>query len=78
MKTFFHSFGLALLVGAWSLNPETAQFKDMLQMLHASLFWQIVATIAVVLTGVRLMFNGKITAIASGTAFKIAGTKPGQ
>jgi hypothetical protein len=63
LNTFFHALGLALLVCAWMLNPETAQFKDMLQMLHASVFWQLVAVFAVLLTGAKMMLGRKISSL---------------
>jgi hypothetical protein len=62
VRIFFHSIGLALLVSAWLLNPESAQFKDLLQMLHANVFWQLTAVFATLLLGADMMMSGKIIA----------------
>jgi len=58
LRTFFYSLGLALLFAAFALNPATAQFTDMLSVLHTAIFWQIVGLIAMTLCGANLVFSG--------------------
>lgn len=59
LRTFFYSFGLTLLLCAWGLNPETAQFKDLLAVLHWPNFWNIVIIVAMFLVGTDMVFTGK-------------------
>lgn len=72
VRVFFHSVGLALLVCAWMLNPESAQFKDLLQMLHLSDFWQLTAVFAALLFGADMIMSGKLIA-TSPTAKGVVG-----
>lgn len=58
LRTFFYSLGLALLFAAFALNPATAQFADMLSVLHTAIFWQIVGLVAMTLCGADLVFSG--------------------
>lgn len=58
LRVFFYSFGLTMLLYAWGLNPETAQFKDLLVVLHGANFWDIVVIIAIASTGTDIAFSG--------------------
>ena len=61
LRTFFYSFGIAMLVCTWMLNPDTAKFKDLAQILHENAFWQLVGLFAILLIGAEMLFVGKIT-----------------
>lgn len=67
LRTFFYSFGIAMLVCTWMLNPETAQFKDLVQILHLNAFWQLVGLFAILLIGADMLFAGKITGFPDRT-----------
>lgn len=56
---FLLFLGLAVLVCAWMLNPETAEFKDMLRIFHASEFWKLVGLFAILLFGAEMTLTGK-------------------
>lgn len=58
LRTFFYSLGLALLFATFALNPNTAQFKDFLMVLHTTVFWQVVGLAAITLAGADLIFTG--------------------
>lgn len=58
LRTFFYSLGLVLLFATFALNPSAAQFKDLLAMIHASIFWQAVGFVAITLAGADLVFSG--------------------
>jgi len=60
LRTFFYSLGLALLLCAWVLNPETADFKDILRIYHDTDFWKLVGLFAILLIGAELTLTGKI------------------
>lgn len=60
LRTFFYSLALTLLLCAWGLNPETAQFKDLLAVLHWPNFWNIVGLIAITIAGADLAFSNKL------------------
>ena len=58
LRTFFYALGLALLFATFALNPSTAQFKDLLVVLHTTVFWQVVGLAAVTLAGADMVFTG--------------------
>lgn len=63
LRTFFYSLALTLLLCAWGLNPEIAQFKDLLAVLHWPNFWNIVGIIAITIAGADLAFSNKFGAV---------------
>lgn len=63
LRTFFYSFGLSMLICAWTLNPDTAEFKDLLRFLHATDFWQLVGLFSMMLLGAEMMLPAKITGV---------------
>lgn len=58
LRTFFYALGLALLFASFALDPATAQFKDLLTVLHTTIFWKVVSLAAVTLAGADLVFSG--------------------
>lgn len=58
LRTFFYALGLALLFASFALNPATAQFKDLLMVLHTPIFWQVVCFVAITLASADLVFTG--------------------
>jgi hypothetical protein len=67
LRTFFYSFGIAMLVCAWMLNPATAEFKDILRIFHDGEFWNLVGLIAILLLGAEMIFSGKIISAPAPT-----------
>lgn len=61
LRIFFNSLGLSLFFTAFALHPATAQFKDLLAMLHASIFWSVVGMVAMVLVGFDLAWSSKFS-----------------
>lgn len=60
LRTFFYSFGLAMLVCAWMLNPETAELKDFLRIFHVGEFWKTVGLFSILLIGADMTLTGKM------------------
>jgi hypothetical protein len=58
LRNFFYALGLALLFAAFALNPATAQFKDLLLVMHTTIFWQAIGVAAITLIGADLIFTG--------------------
>ncbi|MCU6502225.1 hypothetical protein LPN04_30970 [Rugamonas sp. A1-17] len=78
LSVFFSSFGIAMLAGAWSLDPAIAQFKDFLSLLHVEGFWSIVFVIAMLRTGIDMIFSGAWAAtveVAINTVNRLRATK---
>lgn len=59
LLVFFYSFGLTFLFFAWILNPDTAQIKDLLAILHLDDFWNSVAIIWLMLMGIDMTLSNK-------------------
>ena len=81
LRIFFHSLGLAIVLCAFALNPATAQFSDMLAVLHTAFYWQLVAMVAITTWGADLVFSGdarKVTEMAFSSVSRLAGGGTGN
>lgn len=67
LRNFFRALGLVALGACWSMNPDTAQFKDVLALLHALTFWKFVGIVVALLIGLELAWSGGFSG-ASKTA----------
>lgn len=54
IRASLYSFGLCLLFIAYNMNPETAEMKDFLRVLHAPLFWRLDLAVTCVLYALHL------------------------
>jgi hypothetical protein len=71
IRTFFQSFGFALLIGAFALDPQKTEFRDFVLLLHLQGFWQIVILNAMALLGVDMIFGGHVS-VAISTACNVS------
>jgi hypothetical protein len=68
LRNFFYALGIATLLALHSMNPEVAQFKDVLLLLHTENFWYNVAALTGVLTVVS--GGGMYALVSSSTAYR--------
>lgn len=61
LRNFFDSVGLSLLLAALTLDPATAQFGNLLSILHSGNFWNTVGMLAMILVGLDLSWSGGIS-----------------
>lgn len=62
IRTFFQALGFALLLGAFAADPQKAEFRDFVLLLHLQGFWQIVVLNAMALMSVDMIFGGNVSA----------------
>jgi hypothetical protein len=60
LRNYFYSFGISMMMIVSKLPPETAQFRDLVAIMHGSSLWIMVSALAVILIGVDLVFSGRI------------------
>ncbi|MFP3637808.1 hypothetical protein [Paraburkholderia sp. SIMBA_054] len=59
-RSFFYAFGAIMIWALYSMDPNTATFKDVLQILHLKQFWGLVELLALCLFAVQFMFSGNL------------------
>ena len=75
LRTFFYSLCLTLLLAAFLLDPQKAQLSDILVLLHAPQYWEVVGWFALIILGADFIFSGN----AGGVTEAIYSTlKPGR
>lgn len=62
LRNFFYALALVILWAMYSMNVETAQFKDVLVLLHSSDFWQTTGITTVILITLQLFMVGGLSA----------------
>lgn len=58
LRTFFYSLFLTLLLAAFLLDPTKAQLSDILSLLHAPHYWEVVGWFALTILGADFVFSG--------------------
>lgn len=57
IRYFFYSVGFVLLFVLSEMNPDSAQFKDLIVIIHAPGFFLITCIVTLMLLGIRFVFS---------------------
>jgi len=57
-RSFFYALGAILLGCLHRMNPNTAQFRDIILVLHNDAFWYDVGLVGLIFLGLQLCFDG--------------------
>lgn len=74
IRNFFYAVGLTMLLGLYNLDPATAHFGDLVQMVRSAMLQRLVGIITLILCGLDMLMSGwfggttSVTRIAASTA----------
>jgi len=77
VQNFFYGVGLTTLWLMSQLSPETAQFRDLVALMHSTAFWQISGCVAAMLAGLDLALSGRLVIPVRPANAKGAGPQVG-
>lgn len=60
LRNFFYGVGIVILCAMYGMNPATAQFGDVVRLMHNEMFWQVVATVSGVLVAADFIFAPRL------------------
>lgn len=72
LKHFFYSVGLVLLLILYSLNPNTADFKEFLFLFQKPDLWKIIVAVSFILIFSSLMLDTFVKSVLLGVRFVLA------
>jgi len=60
LRNFFYGVGIVILCAMYGMNPATAQFGDIVRLMHNEVFWKVVATVSCVLIAADFIFAPRL------------------